>query len=44
MTQQRSKSPEYMIYAGGQDDLIDTSDEEEYKEGGSEEKHVVKTE
>ena len=33
-----------MIYAGGQDDLIDTSDEEEYKEGGSEEKHVMKTE
>jgi len=30
-----------MIY--GQDDLIDTSDEEEYKEGGSEEK-VTKTE
>ena len=27
------KSPEYMIY--GKDDLIDTSDEEEYKEGGT---------
>ena len=31
-----------MIY--GKDDLIDTSDEEEYKEGGSQEKESSKTE